>query len=137
MVDKIYEIKNKLIEQVEKDMRERPDRVDGEMIDMIKDLAEAEKNCWEADYYRAVTEAMEGEGGSGYSGGGSSRGGSSGGSSGWQNQYGSGRNSGGRRGYDGTNHMMGYQDAMDTMRHYMRNSDPVERERMRSEMMAM
>ena len=134
MVDKIYEMKNKIIEQVDKDMRERPDRVDGEMIDAIKDLSEAEKNCWEAEYYRAVTEAMEG--GSGYQDG-SSRGGSTGGSSGWQNQYGSGRNSGGRRGYDGTSHMMGYQEAMDTMRHYMRNSDPVERERMRGEMMSM
>lgn len=140
MVDRIYEIKNKIIEQVEQQMRDRPDRVDKEMIDAIKDLAAAEKDCWEAEYYRTVTEAMEGEGGSGYSGysGGSSSGGSSsGGRSGWQNQYGSGRNSGGRRGYDGSSHMMGYQDAMDTMRHYMRNSDPVERERMRSEMMAM
>lgn len=140
MVDKIYEIKNKLIEQVEKDMRERPDRVDGEMIDAIKDLAEAERNCWEAEYYRSVTEAMEGEGGSGYSGysGGSSSGGSSsGGRSGWQNQYGSGRNSGGRRGYDGSGRIMGYQEAMDTMRHYMHNSDPAERERMRGEMMSM
>ena len=135
MVDRIYEIKNKIIEQVDQQMRERPDRVDSEMIDAIKDLSEAEKNCWEADYYRTVTEAMEGEGGSGYSG--VSRGGSSNGSSGWQNQYGSGRNSGGRRGYDGSSHTMGYQEAMDTMRHYMSKSDPVERERMRSEMMAM
>lgn len=141
MVDKIYDIKNKLIEQVDQQMRERPDRVDSEMIDAIKDMAEAEKSCWEAEYYRTVTEAMEG-GTSGYSGGsdgsagGSSRGGS-GGSSGWQNQYGSGRNSGGRRGYDGTSRTMGYQEAMDTMRHYMHNSDPVERERMRNEMMSM
>lgn len=132
MVDRIYEIKNKLLEQIEKDMREKgTDRVDGEMVDMVKDLACAEKDCWEAEYYRAVTEAMEGDGGSGYS----SRGGST--SSGWQNQYGSGRNSGGRRGYDGTSHMMGYQEAMDAMRHYMRNSDPAERERMRGEMMSM
>lgn len=131
MVDRIYEIKNKLLEQIDKDMREKgADRIDGEMVDMVKDLACAEKDCWEADYYRAVTEAMEGS--SGYSGGGSS-----GGSSGWQNQYGSGRNSGGRRGYDSTSHTMGYQEAMDTMRHYMRNSDPVERERMRGEMMSM
>lgn len=130
MVDKIYEIKNKLIEQVEKDMRERPDRVDSDMIDAIKDLAEAERNCWEADYYRSVTEAMDRDGGSGYSSDMSSR-------SGWQNQYGSGRNSGGRRGYDGSSHMMGYKEAMDTMRHYMHNSDPAERERMRGEMMSM
>lgn len=131
MVDKIYEIKNKLLEQVEQQMSEKgPDRIDSEMIDMIKDLAEAEKCCWEAEYYRSVTEAMDG--GSGYNGGssgGSSRGGSS--SSGWQNQYGSGRNSGGRRGYGSG---MGYQEAMDTVRHYMHNSNPVERERMRGDM---
>ena len=127
MVSKIYEIKNKIIEQVEQQMRERPDRVDGAMIDAIKDLAEAEKACWEAEYYRSVTEAMGG--GSGYSsGGGSSRGGSS---SGWQNQYGSGR-SGGRRGYDGE---MDYHQAIDAVRHYMSNSDPAERERVRNEIM--
>ena len=31
----------------------------GEAIDMIKDLAEAEKCCWEAHYYKTVVEAME------------------------------------------------------------------------------
>lgn len=31
----------------------------GEVIDMIKDLADAEKNCYEACYYKAVIEAME------------------------------------------------------------------------------
>lgn len=31
----------------------------GETVDMIKDLADAEKNCWEAMYYRTVVEAME------------------------------------------------------------------------------
>lgn len=31
----------------------------GEVIDMIKDLAQTEKYCREADYYRHVTEAME------------------------------------------------------------------------------
>lgn len=138
MVDKIYEIKNKLIEQVEQQMRDRPDRVDKEMVDAIKDLAEAERNCWEAEYYRSVSEAMEGGSGySGYSGGSSYGGSSSDGRSGWQNQYGSGRNSGGRRGYDGSSRTMGYQEAMDTMRHYMHNSDPAERERMRGEMMSM
>jgi len=31
----------------------------GELIDMVKDLAEAEESCWEASYYRTVTEGME------------------------------------------------------------------------------
>lgn len=30
----------------------------GEVIDMIKDLADAEKNCWKACYYKTVVEAM-------------------------------------------------------------------------------
>lgn len=127
MVDKIYEIKNKVLEQIERDMQEKgAGRLDPEMVDAVKDLAEAEKCCWEAEYYRSVAEAMDRDGGSGYSGGSSS------GGSGWQNQYGSGRNSGGRRGYG-----MGYQEAMDTMRHYMHNSDPVERERIRGDIRSM
>ena len=31
----------------------------GEVIDMIKDLSEAEKNCWKACYYREKVEALE------------------------------------------------------------------------------
>lgn len=31
----------------------------GEVIDMIKDLAEAEEKCWKACYYKTVVEAME------------------------------------------------------------------------------
>lgn len=31
----------------------------GEVVDMIKDLAEAEKYCYEACYYKSVIEAME------------------------------------------------------------------------------
>lgn len=31
----------------------------GEVVDMIKDLADAEKNCWEACYYETVVKAME------------------------------------------------------------------------------
>lgn len=125
MVGEIYEIKNKVIEQVMKDLKDKgADRVDGDMVDMIKDLAEAEKSCWEAEYYRSVVEAMNGPSGympAGYQG--------QGGRSGWQNQYGSGR--GGRRGYGD------YREAMDEVRHYMQSADPQERERMRSEMRAM
>ena len=31
----------------------------GEVVDMIKDLAEAEKECWEACYYKSIVTAME------------------------------------------------------------------------------
>lgn len=31
----------------------------GQVVDMIKDLTEAEKNCYEACYYKSVVEAME------------------------------------------------------------------------------
>ena len=65
MVDEICKLKNDLLGQARKELDERgPDRLDvnrmGMMIDMIKDLAEAEKDCWKAQYYRnLVTEAME------------------------------------------------------------------------------
>lgn len=129
MVDKIYEVKNKILERIEKDVAERGvERLDPQMVDMVKDLAEAEKACWEAEYYRSVTEAMDGA--SGYSGGGQ---GGSGGRSGWQNQYGSGRDMGrgGRRGYGD------YHGAMEEVRHYMQGANPDERERMRAEMRSM
>lgn len=31
----------------------------GKLIDMIKDLAKVEKNCWEACYYKTIVEAMQ------------------------------------------------------------------------------
>lgn len=65
MVEEIYKMKNEILQQAKKELDERgPDRIDvnrmGEMIDMVKDLAEAEKSCWEAQYYRNVVgEAMK------------------------------------------------------------------------------
>lgn len=65
MVERIYEIKNDIIEHI---MREATDldRVNvkelGEFVDMIKDLAEAEKECWEASYYKEITESMHSAG---------------------------------------------------------------------------
>lgn len=80
---RIYQMKEKLIQEA----MDRMQSMDGgsieqmgQIIDMIKDLAEAEKSCLEADYYESVVEAME-EGSEdryGYDGGGS-RGGSYGG----------------------------------------------------------
>lgn len=65
MVEEIYKMKNEILQQAKKELEERgPERMDvdrlGEMVDMVKDLAEAEKSCWEAQYYRnAVSEAMQ------------------------------------------------------------------------------
>lgn len=67
MVEKLKDLKDELLMQAEQDMHEGGN-VDPKMIDSIKDLAEAEKACWEAEYYRSVTEAME-DGQMGYEGG--------------------------------------------------------------------
>ena len=70
MVDRIYDLKNQVLDRIEQEVREKGiDRADylGMMVDMVKDLAEAEKDCWKASYYRAVTEAMEGKSGYGMS----------------------------------------------------------------------
>lgn len=68
MVENIYKMKNQILQQAEKELAERgPERIDvnrmGELVDMVKDLAEAEESCWKAQYYRKVTEAMEGSSG--------------------------------------------------------------------------
>ncbi len=31
----------------------------GELVDMVKDMAETKRNCWEAHYYETVSKAME------------------------------------------------------------------------------
>lgn len=140
----IYDLKDQLLEQIEKDVSERGiERLDKEKIDMVKDLAEASAACWKAEYYRGVSQAMEdgsgyNEMGYGYNGqGGGGRGGSSGGSSGGRSGgsgYGyraSGRGSanqyGGRRGYG-----MGYD--LEGLKMAMQSADPQEKERMRREL---
>lgn len=143
MVELIRGLKDELLEQMEKETGERGiDRLDKEKVDMVKDLAEAEKSCWEAEYYRSVTEAMEG--GYGYEMGGNqmgyggmygaqqgsrggNRGGSQGGSQGGSRSYGY-RDSRGRyarRGYG-----MGYQEHIDALRMEMEQADPQQREQM-------
>lgn len=160
MVEELYRIKNLFLEKMQNDIDERGgiERVNVDemykLADIVKDLAEAEKACWEAEYYRSVTEAMEGEsgypnqsgypqggsrgnqggsgyaqGGSGYPGGQGGRSGGQGGSqrSGWANQYGRGRS---RRGYG-----MGYP--MEELKREMQQADPQERERMVQELREM
>lgn len=137
MVEEIYKLKNHLLEEMVRDVQERGiERLDKERVDMVKDLAEAEKSCWEAEYYRSVAEAMDGGSGYGYNGMSGAQGGNRGGQNGSQNGYQRGyRDSMGRyarRGYG-----MGYQEHVDALRMELQNADPQERERILSEIRGM
>ena len=125
MVEKIKEIKDTFLELMEKDVSQRGAeavniKFHGELADIIKDLAQAEESCWEAEYYRTVTEAMEG----------SSR------SSGYTQPMGYGQQ--GRRGYGGSpangGTMMGYNDPVATIRDMMATADDATRTRIRKEL---
>lgn len=157
MVDKIYDIKARVLDRMQQSISERGiERMDvnemGKLADVVKDLSEAEESCWEAEYYRSVTEAM----GSGYMGyedaatrdrrgyqrpmeqsGYSLPGGSTvtfrqGDASGYrdsQGQYAS------RRGYmDGP---YGHTDPMQDVRQMMQSADPQERERIKAQLRQM
>lgn len=153
MVEEIYEIKNEILEQLRKEIDSKGiERIDKEMVDMVKDLAEAEEKCWKAEYYRSVTEAMEGQQGysenqrGGYQGNqGNQRGGYEGNQRGnrasgygqqrWGNQYGSGGGNGrrgSRRGYG-----MGHMEALESVKMALQNAEPEERERMTQELRSM
>ena len=66
----ISDIKHDLIDAAKAQFAQGVECVDteemGEVIDMIKDLAQAEKSCMEAAYYEMVCEAMQGEESYGY-----------------------------------------------------------------------
>lgn len=153
MVEEIYELKNQFLEKMTNDIEERGgiERVNVDemykLADIVKDLAEAEKACWEAEYYRGVSESMGGQpgypGGSGgqqggqggygyaqgmgYPQGGS--GGRSGGNRGGYPQRGGRRSS--RRGYN----MSGYP--MEELKMQMQQASPQEREQMMQELRQM
>lgn len=155
MVEDIYAMKNEILKQAKKELEERgPERMDvdrlGEMVDMVKDLAEAEKSCWEASYYRKINEAMEGSSGYGSTGspanggamgyggqGGGGQGGSSGGGGGSQGGGGGGRSGYGsmaRQGYGGG--MMGYGELIEKLGEEFRNMPPEERMMMKSKVLS-
>lgn len=158
MVEEIYEIKNELLEQLRKEIGAKGiERIDKEMVDMVKDLAAAEKDCWEAEYYRSVTEAMEG--GSGYEMGGMSGSGMSGNQMGYNGMSGAqggsrggnrggssrgGGSQGGSRGYRDSRgryarrgYGMGYQEHIDALKMEMQQADPQQREQMMREIQGM
>ena len=146
---RIYQMKEKLIQEA----MDRMQSMDGgsieqmgQIIDMIKDLAEAEKSCLEADYYESVVEAMEEGGGRyGYDGGGSSDGSrgrsgyrmessdGEGGRMGYKNQYGNWpanpanrRRRMRRRGYT--------EESVENIRSMMEGADPARREQLKRDL---
>lgn len=65
-MEDLTEIKNKLIHwtkgELDKEgMCSSPQEIEimGEVVDMIKDLAEAEEKCWKACYYKEIVYAMD------------------------------------------------------------------------------
>lgn len=153
MVELIKENKDAILERLDKAINEKgADRMNvqevGMLADAVKDLAEAEKACWEAEYYMTVTEAMEDgsmgyEDGMGYMGGGSQggRGGSQGGSRGYgyrRGYRGQPRDSMGRyasRGYSGGRY--GHDDIMQSVKDMMMSADPQEKEQMKQKLRQM
>lgn len=156
MVEKIRDLKDEILSQAEQDMHEGG-RVDPQDIDNIKDLAEAEKACWEAEYFRGVAEAME-DGSMGYDDGMGYRGGygyERGGRRGYNR--GRGYEQGGRRGYRrgyrgqprdsqgqytsrrGYRRMesYGHQDMMAEIRQMMETANPQEKEQLKMQLRQM
>lgn len=129
MVEEIYKMKNELLQQVKKELAERgPERIDvnrmGEMVDMVKDLAEAEKACWEASYYRLAVEGMQK--GSGYGSGGGT-----GSSAGYGMQSQPVRQGYSSQGYDS----MGHGDIVEKLGEEYRNLGPDARMVMRNKVL--
>ena len=156
MVELIKQTKDTVLERLDKAINENgTDRMNvqevGMLADVVKDLAEAEESCWEAEYYRSVTEAMEG--GSGYDGqmgmrdnqmgydgmygaqggnsGGSNRGGSQGSYRG-RSGYRDSRGRYARRGYGS-----GYHEHIDALKMELQNADQQEREQIMNELRGM
>jgi hypothetical protein len=163
LVEQISDTKNQLLDKMQQTIDERGiERMDvaevGKLADAVKDMAEAEKACWEAEYYRAVTEAME-DGQMGYDDGmGYGRQGR-GGRGGSQGNYGYDRgNQGGsdrgrrgyRRGYRGRDSMgrytsrrgyrdsrYGHDDMMQEVKDLPMSADPQEREQIKQKLRQM
>ena len=130
MINTVWDLKNKLLESVKKEVGERGiERLDGDKIDMIKDLAETEYYCMKAKYYDTVVQEMKG-GSSGY---GSGRGAGTGSSAGYASRDGM------QYGYDSGRTMrsgsMGHQELMEPLRMALQNASPDEREHLRNEAM--
>lgn len=137
MVELIADEKNKVLEYMKKSLdKYGPDKMNveeiGKLADAVKDMAEAEKACWEAEYYRSVTEAMGSQGYTpdmmGYQGQGGNQGGNDGRMGYNRNRDSMGRYTSGRR---------GYHEGMDGLRAEMQSASPEEREKMKRELRQM
>ena len=130
MVNKICEMKNEILKHVDSMILERGvDRMDvdrvGKMIDMVHHLAESESNCWQAEYYRTVTEAMNSDK-YGYSSMPDSRG-----------FYNTGGGTGSSAGYSRmSNGSKDFREIIPSLRDVMREAKPDDREKMRNEIMS-
>lgn len=154
MVEKISEDKNKVLAYMGKSLEKYgPDKMDvaemDKLADIVKDLAEAEKACWEAEYFRSIAEEMDAYGyeGMGYAQGGSNGSTSSGGGrSGYERRgyeqggYGyrrSGRGSANQYGGSRSGYRMGHQDAIESLRMEMQEADPQRRQQLMQEIRQM
>jgi hypothetical protein len=133
VVDVIRERKNDVLDYMDKALdKYGPDKMDvaemDKLADIVKDLAEAEKSCWEAEYYKSVTDAMH-NGSYGYMPEGS-----------WQYDQTEGRGRG-RYGYDNPmgrySSRRGYHGGIDAIRAEMQSATPDERERLKRELRQM
>lgn len=125
MVEKIYDIKNKVLqyaERVTQDVNRMDTKEVSELADAVKDFAEAEKACWEAEYYKSIVGSMSQ--GQGYGGGTGSSAGYGG--QGYQRQQGYSR-----QGYQGGS--MGHHDVTEPLRMAIQSASPDERDRLRNE----
>lgn len=111
-IHKIADMKKRLSEWLDGEMNRGKEQLDtkeaGDVADMIKDLAQAEKDCYEAKYYKAVVEAME-ESASSRSG------------------YNHRRYSDGQFAPRGRGHISGFHDSDEMMRMYYDEMDENER----------
>jgi hypothetical protein len=129
VVEEIKRHKDKVLAYMAKELEKYgDDRMDvaemEKLADIVKDMAEAEKACWEAEYYRSVSEAMES---SGYTPD----------MMGYQGQVGRG----GRMGYNPNRDSMGRyarrgydHNPIQAVRDAMGGASPEERERMKREL---
>lgn len=151
MENEIYEMKDQLVRLAKQQLNRGIENVDtqemGMVVDMIKDLAEAEKACYEAEYYMSVVDAMEeaeeerygyddGQSRQGYqeryypNEGGTDRMGRMG----YKNQYGNWRaNPGGRR--KPRRMRQGYsEESIDNIKGIMESADPARREQLKKDL---
>lgn len=124
---KLYQIKQHLVDFTHRKVTEgKLESINskelGELIDMVKDLAQAEESCAEARYYNSVADAMGAEK-SGYSMGYNPQG---------NNQYTMGYTPSNSNGSNTNQYSMGYNsDLVSSIKSTMRSANPMLREQLK------